>query len=93
MRFPLLPHRTINVVLGVDPILVPALTLLGCVDLIAGYSLAGALLLAVLAVFALAQPICIRVAESRVRRQTHAIQRLSHAIERIYGHAPSRSVS
>jgi hypothetical protein len=94
IRHPLLAHRTIKVVLGIDPILVPALALLGSADLIAGYSLAGALLLATLAVFALAQPICIRVAESLVRRQTHAIQRLSSAIEWLYAHhsqSPSAS--
>lgn len=92
-RHPLLAHRTIKLVLGIDPILVPAVALLACVDLIAGFHVAGAVLLLVLTLFALAQPLCIRVAESLVCRQTHDIQRLAHAIEWVCTHSPSRLVS
>jgi hypothetical protein len=93
IRYPLLAHRAIKLVLGVDPVLVPALALLGCVDLTLGYLAAGSLLLATLAVFALAQPIGIRAAESLVRRQTHAITRLSQAIDWMCAHSASRSAS
>jgi hypothetical protein len=93
IRYPLLAHRTIKIVLGIDPILVPALALLGCADLTIGYPAAGALLLFALALFALAQPICIRAAESLIHRQTRALQHLAQAIERVCAHSPSRSPS